>query len=102
MDSSKEYEIITLTYFRKWHETAKKNELNFEQYGKLIHAMCEYCFNDIDTDLKGCEGVIFDMAKSSIDASNRKKKEGSEGGQKSKGKSGAPVGNTNAIGKKKP
>jgi len=96
MDFKGNFEIITLTYFRKWHETAKKNELNYEQYGKLIHAMCEYCFNDIDTDLKGCEGVIFDMAKSSIDASNRKKREGSEGGQKARGKSGAPTGNKNA------
>ena len=103
MNTSKEkgHEIITLTFFKNWHEVVKKNKLTHEQYGKLIYAMCEYCFYGIDTTkLEGFEGAIFDMAKSSIDASNRNKIEGSKGGKTARGKSGAPAGNDNASKKK--
>jgi hypothetical protein len=94
------YEIISLTFFKDWYELAKKYGLSMEQYGAAIYAMCEYSFYDKDAELKPPQGIIFDMAKPYIKSSNRKKIEGSEGGRKAKGNSGAPAGNKNA-GKKK-
>ncbi|MDR0496748.1 MAG: DUF6291 domain-containing protein [Treponema sp.] len=95
-----EYEIISLTFFKDWHELAKKYKLTNEQYGAVVHAMCEYSFYDIDTELELPEGIIYGMAKPYIKSSNRKKAEGSEGGKKARGKSGAPIGNDNASKKK--
>jgi uncharacterized protein YjcR len=58
--------------------------------------MCEYSFYGIETELEGIEGLMFEMTKPYIKSSNRKKIEGSEGGKKAKGNSGAPAGNQNA------
>jgi hypothetical protein len=100
MSNNENFEIITLTFFKDWHELAKKYKLSMEQYGAAVYAMCEYSFYDRDTDLKPPEGIIFDMSKPHIRSSNKKKIEGSEGGRKARGKSGPPAGNSNA-GKKK-
>ena len=100
MSENEKYEIISLTFFKTWHETAKKYNLTKEQYGEVIYAMCEYCFYGTDSNHASAVGLIFDMAKPYIDASNKKKIEGSEGGKKAKGKSGAPAGNRNASKKK--
>ena len=93
-------EIMTLTFFKNWHEIAKKYNLSKEQYGEVIYAMCEYCFYGIDSELEEKGGLIFEMAKPSIDKSSRNKIEGSAGGIKARGKSGAPEGNQNASKKK--
>jgi len=93
-------EIISLTFYKNWHEIVKKNNLSNTQYGNLIYAMCEYCFYDKDTKLDGDIGLIFDMAKPSIKSSNKNKINGSAGGVKARGKSGAPQGNSNASKKK--
>ena len=93
---NEKYEIISLTFFKDWHELAKKYKLSTEQYGAVIYAMCEYSFYDNDTDLAMPEGIIFDMSKPYIKSSNRKKIEGSNGGKKG----GAPKGNDNASKKK--
>jgi hypothetical protein len=100
MTEDEKYEVITLTFFKQWHELAKKYNLTMEQYGAAVFAMCEYSFYDRDTELSPPEGIIFDMAKPYINSSNRKKMEGSEGGKKARGKSGAPAGNDNASKKK--
>ena len=96
----KEYEIISLTFFKEWHELAKKYNLTKEQYGAVVYAMCEYSFYDIETDLAHTEGIMFDMSKPYIKSSNRKKIEGHNGGVKAKERSGAPKGNSNASKKK--
>jgi len=98
--ASEKYEIISLTFFKDWHELAKKYKLTKEQYGAVVYAMCEYSFYDIETELDHAEGMMFEMSKPYIKSSNRKKTAGSEGGKSARGKSGAPVGNKNA-GKKK-
>jgi hypothetical protein len=95
-----EFEIIALTFFKNWHMAAEKYELTDQQYGEVIRAMCNYCFFGKDTDLKGYGGAIFDMSKASIAKSNRDKMNGSTGGKKARGNSGARPGNDNA-GKKK-
>ena len=100
MESNKDYEIISLTFFKDWHELAKKYKLSMEQYGAAVYAMCEYSFYDKDTELVPPQGIIFDMSKPYIKSSNKKKIEGSEGGKKAKGRSGAPNGNNNASKKK--
>ena len=94
----KEFEIITLTFFKNWHELAKKYELTPEQYGAAVYAMCEYCFYDKDSELTPPQGIIFDMAKAHIDSSNKRKLSGHLGG--SKGGGGAPPKNNNARKKK--
>jgi hypothetical protein len=94
-----EYEIISLTFFKDWHELAKKYKLTKEQYGAVVYAMCEYSFYGVETDLNNGEGMMFEMSKPYIKASNKKKLEGHVGG--SKGRGGAPAGNTNRTGKKK-
>ncbi|MDR0475503.1 MAG: DUF6291 domain-containing protein [Treponema sp.] len=93
-----DYEIISLTFFKDWHELAKKYNLTKEQYGAVVYAMCEYSFYGLETDLVPPEGIIFDMTKPYIKSSNKKKLEGHNGG--SKGGGGAPPGNTNASKKK--
>jgi hypothetical protein len=97
-----DYEIISLTFFKDWHELAKKYKLTKEQYGAVVYAMCEYSFYDIETALDHPEGMMFDMAKPYIKSSNKRKLDGHNGG--SKGMGGAPLGNDNASkgpGKKK-
>jgi len=94
------YEIITLTFFKDWHELAKRYELTKEQYGAAVYAMCEYCFYDIETELSLPEGMMFGMAKPNIKASSKKKSESSRGGINARGKSGAPLGNKSASKKK--
>jgi hypothetical protein len=93
---SEKYDIITLTFFKEWHELAKKYKLTKEQYGAVVYAMCEYSFFGIDTELDNAEGMMFEMSKPYIKSSNRKKIEGAEGGKKARGRSGAPTGNQNA------
>jgi len=94
------YEIISLTFFKDWHELAKKYKLTKEQYGAVVYAMCEYSFYDVETELDPPAGMMFEMSKPYIKSSNRKKIEGSEGGKNARGKSGAPEGNNNASKKK--
>ena len=93
------YEIKYLTFFKDWHEYAKKYKLTKEQYGEVIFAMCEYCFFGVDTELKGIEGMMYDLSKKNIDASSKRKITGHYGG--SKGGGGAPIGNKNAQKKDK-
>ena len=100
MADSEKYEIISLTFFKDWHELAKKYKLSKEQYGAVVYAMCEYSFYDIETELEQPAGMMFEMSKPYIKSSNRKKIKGSEGGRNARGRSGAPTGNNNA-GKKK-
>jgi len=97
-NENEKYEIISLTFFKDWHELAKKYKLTMEQYGAVVHAMCEYCFYNNDTELEPPQGIIYDMAKVSINASNKRKLSGHQGG--SKGKGGAPLGNNNRSKKK--
>jgi hypothetical protein len=73
-------------------------ELTDEQYGRISRALNEYCFFGIEPDLSGNEKIIFTMAKYNIDASNRSKMGGKNGGKKGRG--GAPEGNQNAKRKK--
>jgi hypothetical protein len=98
-DTEKEkYEIISLTFFKDWHELAKKYKLTTEQYGAVVYAMSEYCFYDQDSTLDPPAGWMFEMAKPNIRASNARKKAGHYGG--SQGRGGAPAGNKNASKKK--
>jgi len=100
-DSEKEkYEIISLTFFKDWHELAKKYKLSKEQYGAVVYAMCEYSFYGKETELDNAEGMMFEMSKPYIKSSNKKKIEGSEGGKSARGNSGARIGNNNASKKK--
>ncbi|MCL2411858.1 MAG: DUF6291 domain-containing protein [Treponema sp.] len=96
MADTEKYDIISLTFFKDWHELAKKYRLTREQYGAVVYAMCEYSFYGIETELSNGAGMMFEMSKPYIKSSNRKKLEGSAGGKKAKGKSGAPEGNDNA------
>jgi hypothetical protein len=98
MADNEKYEIISLTFFKDWHELAKKYKLTKEQYGAVVYAMCEYCFYNLDTDLEPPAGVMFEMSKPHIKASNERKKAGHYGG--SMGGGGAPKGNNNASKKK--
>ncbi|MDR0474034.1 MAG: DUF6291 domain-containing protein [Treponema sp.] len=95
-EADNKFEIISLTFFKDWHELAKKHKLTKEQYGAVVFAMFEYSFYDIETELVPPEGIIFDMTKPYIKSSNKKKLEGYKGGNKARGKSGAPEGNDNA------
>jgi hypothetical protein len=81
------------TFYVSWHEAM--TELTDEQYGRISRALNEYCFFDIESDLSGIEKVIFTIAKSSIDASNRSKLGGKTGGRMGRG--GAPKENKNAA-----
>ena len=99
MADGEKYEIISLTFFKDWHELAKKYKLTKEQYGAVVYAMCEYSFYDIESELDPPAGMMFEMSKPYIKSSNKKKIEGHMGG--SKGKGGAPGGNDNRRGKKK-
>lgn len=101
MAENKNYEIISLTFFKDWHELAKKYNLTNEQYGRLIHAMCEYCFYGKDTELDEYAGMMFEMSKPIINKSNNDKINGSKGGTQARGKSGARIGNDNATKKKR-
>lgn len=93
MEKQSDYEIVSLTFFKEWHELAKKYGLTMEQYGAVVYAMCEYGFYDKDSNnLKPPEGIIFDMAKPYIKSSNNKKIAGHHGGKNG----GAPPGNLNA------
>ena len=84
-----EHEIVTLTFFKEWHELTKKYNITYEQYGRIMSAMCEYCFYGTETKLETpLEGVIFDMAKPYIRKSSENKINGQRGG--------APKGNQNA------
>ena len=94
------YEIISLTFFKDWHELAKKYKLTKEQYGAVVYAMCEFSFYGKETELNHTEGMMFEMSKPYIKSSNKRKIEGSEGGKNARGKSGAPTGNTNRSKKK--
>jgi len=98
MAAYEKYEIISLTFFKDWHELAKKYKLTKEQYGAVVYSMCEYSFYDIESELENAEGMMFEMSKPYIKSSNKKKLEGHTGG--SKGTGGAPKGNTNASKKK--
>ncbi|MDR0474717.1 MAG: DUF6291 domain-containing protein [Treponema sp.] len=98
MSDSEEYEVISLTFFKDWHELAKKYKLSKEQYGAVVYAMCEYSFYDINTELESPASIMFDMSKPYIRSSNKKKLAGHNGG--SKGGGGAPAGNNNASKKK--
>jgi hypothetical protein len=80
------------TFYVSWHEAM--NELTDEQYGRVSRALNDYCFFGIEPDLSGNEKIIFTMAKYSIDASNKSKIGGKNGGKKGGG--GAPKGNQNA------
>jgi len=103
--TEEEHEIMTLTFFKDWHEITKKHNLTKEQYGAVAYAMCEYCFYGKDTELKQTAGdvadVMFEMSKPYINKSNKNKTNGSKGGTNARGKSGAPLGNNNRTGKKK-
>jgi len=96
--SNNNFEIMTLTFYRDWHELVVKNNLSNEQYGKLVRAMCDYCFYNKDTELDDKEGIIFGMSKPSIRKSSERKTTGHKGG--SKGGGGAPLRNKNATKKK--
>jgi len=98
MADSEKYEIISLTFFKDWHELAKKYKLTKEQYGAVVYAMCEYSFYGTETELEPPAGMMFEMSKPYIKSSNKKKVEGHNGG--SQGKGGAPKGNDNASKKK--
>jgi len=94
-DNEKEnYEIITLTFYKDWHELAIKYNLTDEEYGAVVRAMCKYCFYGEDTNLPLPAGMIFEMSKASIRASNKRKISGYTGGSKRRG--GAPEKNKNA------
>jgi hypothetical protein len=80
------------TFYVSWHEAM--DELTDEQYGRISRALNEYCFFGIEPDLSGIEKIIFTMAKSNVNASNKSKIGGKTGGQKRRG--GAPKGNQNA------
>ena len=82
MTDDEKYEIISLTFFRDWHEFAKNYKLTKEQYGAVVFAMCEYCFYDKDTELEPPAGMMFEMSKPHIKASNERKKAGHYGGSK--------------------
>jgi hypothetical protein len=99
MADNEKYEIISLTFFKDWHELAKKYELSMEQYGAAVYAMCEYSFYNKDAKMPPPHGIIYDMAKPYIKSSNSRKAEGHIGGAKSAG-GGAPAGNKNASKKK--
>ena len=90
MADSEKYEIISLTFFKDWHELAKKYKLTKEQYGAVVYAMCEYSFYSIETELLNAEGMMFEMSKPYIKSSNKKKIEGHTGGTNARGRSGAP------------
>ena len=89
---AEEFEIVSLTFFKEWHELAKKYKLTMEQYGAVVHAMCEYGFYNVDTKMEPPHGIIYDMAKPYIKSSNSKKMAGHKGGKNG----GAPEGNDNA------
>ena len=80
------------TFYVSWHEAM--SELTDEQYGRVSRALNEYCFFGTEPDLSGNEKIVFIMAKSSIDVSNKAKIGGKKGGEKGNG--GAPEGNRNA------
>jgi len=94
--TDKESKVISLTFFKNWHDISKEQKLTDDQYGKLVYAMCEYCFYGKDTTLEGTIELIFKMAKPSINHSSQNKINGSKGGENARGKSGAPRGNKNA------
>jgi len=98
MADSEKYEIISLTFFKDWHELAKKYKLTKEQYGEVVYAMCEYSFYGKVAELEPPAGMMFEMSKPYIKSSNKKKIEGHNGG--SQGRGGAPAGNKNASKKK--
>jgi hypothetical protein len=81
------------TFYVSWHEAM--DELTDEQYGRISRALNEYCFFGIEPDLSGIEKIVFTMAKSNIDASNKSKTGGKNGGLKGRG--GAPKENKNAL-----
>ncbi|MCL2008553.1 MAG: DUF6291 domain-containing protein [Treponema sp.] len=97
---SEEHEIVTLTLFKQWHETAEKCGLSDEQYGKIVRALSNYAYYSIKTEFNGIERAMFDLSLPYIDASNKRKIEGSIGGKKARGNSGPPKGNQNALKKK--
>ena len=80
------------TFWVSWHEAM--SGLTDEQYGRVSRALNEYCFYGMEPDLSGIEKIIFTMARSNIDSSNKSKIGGKSGGQKRRG--GAPEGNRNA------
>ena len=47
-----EFEIVSLTFFKEWHELAKKYKLTMEQYGAVIYALFECGFFDVNTNLE--------------------------------------------------
>jgi len=96
--SGEKYEVNSLTFYKGWHEVAKKFSLTKEEYGEVVYAMCEYCFYGKDTQLEGNKGMMFELTKPSINKSSERKISGYKGG--SKGGGGAPTGNKNASKKK--
>lgn len=100
MKLSKSYEVVSLTFFKEWHELCKKHKLTMEQYGQVVYAMCEYSFHGEVAELPLPGGIIFEMSQPFIDSSNRRKTEGHNGGLKAKGNSGASFANKNASKKK--
>jgi len=73
MADGEKYEIISLTFFKDWHELAKKYKLTKEQYGAVVYAMCEYSFYDIESELDPPAGMMFEMSKPYIKSSNKKR-----------------------------
>jgi len=47
-----EFEIVTLTFFKEWHELAKKYKLTMEQYGAVVYTLFEHGFFDVNTKLE--------------------------------------------------
>jgi len=54
MNDDTKYKVISLIFFKDWHELVKKYKLTMEQYGAAVYAMCEYSYYNKDTELLVC------------------------------------------------
>jgi len=78
-----ENQVSYNTFYASWHDTMEEAELTDEQYGRVSRALNRYCFTGEQPRLSGMENVIFKMAVPSINASNKSKIKGKEGGKRS-------------------
>ena len=70
------------TFFRSYWEAIE--ELNEQETGKLIKAMCQYVFKEEEPNVSGKTKMCFSLMKPYLDANIKKSNEGKKGGRPKK------------------
>ena len=69
----------SFVFYRSFYDAV--SELDSDQQAEAYWAICQYAFDGIEPECKGVVRAIFKLVKPQIDANNRKRENGKQGGR---------------------